>query len=282
MYVLRPVSVSQWPFASGVLDALTSFARFPAGFFSLSTPACASTSASSTVSSHEIPRVVTALPTYHLKEASAALMPYLQSSDLLNEVAVNGKLLYTLLFKRMHTFDNFDSWPWWCRVYWLHVTLLLGTPALALYGLIYAPPTEWSVRRNTLIWSGICYFISGMGITAGELTHKHEYQFLLLRSADHEGWPPVYSCVCMCVGYHRLWSHRSYSVVPAVHWVLSFCGEHCGLRLSVSRCSFLLPAKGRWLYRAALSGGAVATAHTTASLTLIGYSVIYASALTAR
>merc|ERR1712000_80462 len=67
-------------------------------------------------------------------------------------------------------------------VNWLHTPLLLGTPLIALYGLLNVSPTF-----GTIIFSIIYYFITGVGITGG---------------------------------YHRLWSHRAYDAALPIRMFL--------------------------------------------------------------
>jgi stearoyl-CoA desaturase (delta-9 desaturase) len=53
---------------------------------------------------------------------------------------------------------------WYKHVNWLNVTLIVGVP---IYGLIaaYWTPLHW----KTAVWSVAYYFMTGLGITAGEL-----------------------------------------------------------------------------------------------------------------
>ncbi|KAJ3379753.1 hypothetical protein HDU80_002325, partial [Chytriomyces hyalinus] len=55
---------------------------------------------------------------------------------------------------------------------WIHITILFGTPLIALYGALTTQLTY-----ATFLWSVAFYFYTGLGITAG---------------------------------YHRYWAHRSY------------------------------------------------------------------------
>lgn len=52
---------------------------------------------------------------------------------------------------------------WYTHVNWLNVTLIVGIP---IYGLIaaYWTPLQW----KTAVWAVAYYFMTGMGITAGE------------------------------------------------------------------------------------------------------------------
>jgi hypothetical protein len=60
------------------------------------------------------------------------------------------------------TDDVFAGLPWYQRVNWIHVTILFGTPVLALYGVLTTP-----MRWETIVWALFYYFVTGMGITAG-------------------------------------------------------------------------------------------------------------------
>ncbi|KTW28076.1 hypothetical protein T552_01937 [Pneumocystis carinii B80] len=62
---------------------------------------------------------------------------------------------------------------WYKKINWINSILLIGPPILGIYGMFTT-----SLKMNTFIWSLIYYFMTGFGITAG---------------------------------YHRMWSHRSYS-----------------------------------------------------------------------
>ncbi|KAI8609577.1 hypothetical protein BC830DRAFT_1070773, partial [Chytriomyces sp. MP71] len=65
---------------------------------------------------------------------------------------------------------------------WIHITILAGTPLIALVGALTTPLTT-----PTLIWSIIYYFFTGLGITAG---------------------------------YHRYWAHRAYDATRAWQFVI--------------------------------------------------------------
>ncbi|ORX70054.1 hypothetical protein DL89DRAFT_267283 [Linderina pennispora] len=73
------------------------------------------------------------------------------------------------------------------RIHWVHVTLLLSTPLLALYG---AMTTD--LQTKTLVLMVVVYLISGLGITAG---------------------------------YHRLWSHVSYEASYPLQVFLALAGS---------------------------------------------------------
>lgn len=73
-----------------------------------------------------------------------------------------------------HITDLPITWGnWYQHVNWLNVYLIIGIPMAGLYWAAYTP-----LQTKTAIWSVLYYFATGLGITAG---------------------------------YHRLWSHTSYS-----------------------------------------------------------------------
>lgn len=63
--------------------------------------------------------------------------------------------------------DAFKDRPLLNRLDWLHVPLLVSTPLIALYGL-WTVPLRW----ETALWSVIYYFMTGLGITAGEFSNR--------------------------------------------------------------------------------------------------------------
>jgi len=69
---------------------------------------------------------------------------------------------------------------------WLHVVILFGVPIFTLYG-VYTTPLE----SKTLILAAITYFLTGFGITGG---------------------------------YHRLWSHKAWSAVAPVRFLVLMFG----------------------------------------------------------
>ncbi|EGC38433.1 hypothetical protein DICPUDRAFT_45823 [Dictyostelium purpureum] len=69
---------------------------------------------------------------------------------------------------------------------WLHFGLLIGTPIIAIYGMLTV-----SLTWKTFVWTFIYYHMTGMGITAG---------------------------------YHRLWSHRAYSAKAPLRAALLIFG----------------------------------------------------------
>jgi len=71
------------------------------------------------------------------------------------------------------------------KINWMHLTVLAGTPMMALYGFWTTP-----ISLNSGILLGVYYMMTGLGITAG---------------------------------YHRLWAHRSYSATWPVKWFLLLC-----------------------------------------------------------
>ena len=82
--------------------------------------------------------------------------------------------------------DNFKEQPLLQRLNWFHVPLLVGTPFLAIYGLLtmhfYLP---------TVLFTVAYFYLSGFGITAG---------------------------------YHRLWAHRAYKAHTSLKLVLLWLG----------------------------------------------------------
>ncbi len=64
------------------------------------------------------------------------------------------------------------------EINWLHTSILLPTPLMALYGLYTVTPSVY-----TIAWAGFYYFLTGIGITAG---------------------------------YHRLWAHRVFSFLTPI------------------------------------------------------------------
>ncbi|KAI8141452.1 delta-9 desaturase [Fennellomyces sp. T-0311] len=85
------------------------------------------------------------------------------------------------LFDEPTTLQN-----WHKHVNWVQSILLLGTPLIALYGIL---TTE--LQTKTMIWAIVYYFITGLGITAG---------------------------------YHRLWAHRAYRAIDGLRWFFCFAG----------------------------------------------------------
>ncbi|KAJ3016019.1 UNVERIFIED_CONTAM: hypothetical protein HDU68_012463, partial [Siphonaria sp. JEL0065] len=69
---------------------------------------------------------------------------------------------------------------------WIHVTILFGTPAIALYGLATV-----QLQAATLLWAVAYYFYTGLGITAG---------------------------------YHRYWAHRSYDATRLWQFIILSAG----------------------------------------------------------
>lgn len=79
------------------------------------------------------------------------------------------------------------QWSNWRKEFnWLHVSILCTTPIIGLVGACFTP-----LRRETLIFSILWYFVTGLGITAG---------------------------------YHRLWAHRSYNASVPLQYYLAFAG----------------------------------------------------------
>lgn len=51
------------------------------------------------------------------------------------------------------------------NIQWVSFLALTVTPSLAIYGLL---TTDWNTK--TVVWSILYYFMTGLGITAGEFT----------------------------------------------------------------------------------------------------------------
>ncbi|EGC39055.1 hypothetical protein DICPUDRAFT_52931 [Dictyostelium purpureum] len=94
----------------------------------------------------------------------------------LNKEENSGEVLYAV----------HPSRPWYEKVNWKIAAFLLGTPVLAIYGILTTPYVT-----KTYITAFIAYYIAGMGITAG---------------------------------YHRLFSHRSYKAKLPVRIILMLMG----------------------------------------------------------
>lgn len=73
------------------------------------------------------------------------------------------------------------------NIQWISFLAITITPAVAIYGFFTTP-----YNRNTLIWSIVYYYITGLGITAG---------------------------------YHRLWAHRSYNASLPLQYGLALAGS---------------------------------------------------------
>jgi stearoyl-CoA desaturase (delta-9 desaturase) len=72
------------------------------------------------------------------------------------------------------------------NIQWISFLAITVTPSIAIYGMLTTP-----YNRNTVIWSIVYYYITGLGITAG---------------------------------YHRLWAHRSYNASTPLQFALSMAG----------------------------------------------------------
>ncbi|ORX81221.1 hypothetical protein K493DRAFT_242094 [Basidiobolus meristosporus CBS 931.73] len=79
-----------------------------------------------------------------------------------------------------------DKLPLHKRIHWVHTILLTATPLIALYGFLTTP-----IVSKTMVWAVVYYFMTGIGITGG---------------------------------YHRLWSHKSYSATLPLQIVYAFVG----------------------------------------------------------
>lgn len=72
------------------------------------------------------------------------------------------------------------------NINWFHAAVLIPTPIIAVYGLLYITPSYY-----TLAWTLIYYLCTGLGITAG---------------------------------YHRFWAHKAYSAKTPTKMALLFFG----------------------------------------------------------
>jgi stearoyl-CoA desaturase (delta-9 desaturase) len=72
------------------------------------------------------------------------------------------------------------------NINWIHAAILLPTPLIAIYGLMYITPSLY-----TVVWTLFYYFLTGIGITAG---------------------------------YHRLWAHKAYSARNPTKFILLMLG----------------------------------------------------------
>jgi stearoyl-CoA desaturase (Delta-9 desaturase) len=92
---------------------------------------------------------------------------------------------------------------WYRHIDWVNVTFVAVIP---LFGLIaaYSTPLLW----KTGIWALIYYFLTGLGITAG----KTRLQDVKVKEANKQP------------GYHRLWSHTSYTATLPIQLALAALG----------------------------------------------------------
>jgi stearoyl-CoA desaturase (delta-9 desaturase) len=76
--------------------------------------------------------------------------------------------------KKQHISETSVTWTNWHKhANWLNIIFIVGIPVAGLVSTAWVP-----LRLPTAIWAAVYYFLTGLGITAG---------------------------------YHRLWSHTSYS-----------------------------------------------------------------------
>jgi stearoyl-CoA desaturase (Delta-9 desaturase) len=91
---------------------------------------------------------------------------------------------------------------WHQHLNWLHVVILVGVPLLGLYGWFTT-----QLQTKTLVWAVIYYFMTGLGITAGVS--------LPFFPSNLTNW---------CLGYHRLWAHRSYTASRPLQYIFAALG----------------------------------------------------------
>ncbi|KAJ5611729.1 acyl-CoA desaturase [Penicillium herquei] len=97
---------------------------------------------------------------------------------------------------------------WHKKLNWLGIILTVLIP---LYGMIEALRTP--LRYETAIWSIIYYFCTGTGITAGKTNPLGRVNVTELT---------------LELGYHRLWSHRSYNASMPLKVYLALVGAGAG------------------------------------------------------
>ena len=90
---------------------------------------------------------------------------------------------------------------WYLHVNWLNVFFIFAIP---LYGCIAAwwTPLRW----ETAIWAVVYYFMTGLGITAGECGNSPNSPPFWGVGSDI-----LHVLTKKPLGYHRLWAHTSYS-----------------------------------------------------------------------
>lgn len=104
--------------------------------------------------------------------------------------------------------DHLSDQSLWSRINWLNCTIVFGVPVLAIYGVCTQRTFIWQTWLLALFF----YFFAGLGITAG---------------------------------YHRLWSHRSFTASFPLQLFLMFAG--CGaVQGSIKWWSLLHRAHHRW------------------------------------
>eukprot|EP01113_Clastostelium_recurvatum_P005982 TRINITY_DN126_c0_g1_i2.p1 TRINITY_DN126_c0_g1~~TRINITY_DN126_c0_g1_i2.p1 ORF type:complete len:776 (-),score=232.97 TRINITY_DN126_c0_g1_i2:56-2383(-) len=169
-----------------------------------------------------LPRQISSsIPHYNLRKAYIALKQ--NWGDYIHECTFDSVLLHELIAKSQnippHVFSPFTHVPcvtpfraafnaeglinpvklasegfakfvantreFMAGINWLHAAILIPTPVIALYGLVYVTPSSY-----TIAWALFYYWCTGMGITAG---------------------------------YHRLWSHKAYTAsFPLKMFLLAF------------------------------------------------------------
>ncbi|RDW67045.1 acyl-CoA desaturase-2 [Coleophoma crateriformis] len=110
--------------------------------------------------------------------------------------------------KKVHIADEpMTRHNWYKQVNWLNVTLIILVP---LYGIIQSfwVPLQW----KTGAWAFTYYFLTGLGITAGKSSSN---------SQAHQRRDSTDACD---LGYHRLWSHSSYSACLPLRIFLAAMG----------------------------------------------------------
>jgi len=104
--------------------------------------------------------------------------------------------------------DHLSDLPLLQRINWVNCVIVFGVPLLALYGLCTLHGILW----QSWLWAVVYYFWTGFGVTAG---------------------------------YHRLWSHKSFTASVPLQCLLIFGGSGA-LQGSVKWWALLHRAHHRW------------------------------------
>jgi len=131
-------------------------------------------------------RVASAVPSYHLRNASLCVQEYFERGnkekseslyalhqDAMSQKEGSNSTGYNHEYGDEVRGEGFKSIGEILRnVNWVNAVILIGTPIMAIVGICTVP-----IQTKTLVFSIFYYFFTGLGITAG---------------------------------YHRLWAHRAY------------------------------------------------------------------------
>lgn len=106
-------------------------------------------------------------------------------------------------------------------VLWFNLCILLFTPILTLYGLVYV-----HFKRETLVCSILYYVFSTIGepkqlpFIFTDANHCNKESLLVSLSCGYI----TRACLFIHTGYHRLWSHRSYKASLPLQYFLILAG----------------------------------------------------------